>query len=169
VLEVLQALLIAGFVAWATCLLMVLWVRHRVRRTLRVDPTVRTTAPTCWLLAPTTGARLHRRLRATAASARLARDADAALGPLADDLVAEALALEPRIVSLAGTRRGGAPLRRDLSHRVAELESVARGLAALSCTAPSASSRLHERLTALEAAHRELAEIDLRAGLLRHS
>jgi len=168
--EVLQALLIAGTVLWAGCLLAVLWGRSRLRRTLRIDPAVRSAAPTSWAVVPTSAARLHRRLRATAASARLASTVDQALAPLADELVGEALALEPRILLVRGTRRVGAPARRDLSAELSELEAVARRLTYLaSASDPGAATRLQDRVTALEAARQELAEIDLRAGLVRHS
>jgi hypothetical protein len=93
---------------------------------------------------------------------------------MSDELVAEALALEPRVLAAAGTGRAGTPIRRDLSLRVAELEAVARRLTSLSTQpasplAPGGAIQLRDRLTALEAARQELAEIDLRAGLLRHS
>jgi hypothetical protein len=171
--EVLQALLIAGVVMWASFVLAALWVRSRLRRTLRIDPAVRSAAPTVWVVAPTAASRLHRRLRVTAASARLASMCDQGLSPVADDLVSEAVALEPAILAVAGTRRAGASVRRDISARISELETVARRLTSLSTEAmsasePSAAIRLRDRLSALEAARQELAEIDLRAGLLRH-
>jgi hypothetical protein len=92
---------------------------------------------------------------------------------VADDLVSEAVALEPAILAVAGSHRAGASVRRDLSARISELEAVARRLTSLStepmsASEPTAAIRLRDRLTALEAAHQELAEIDVRAGLLRH-
>ena len=93
---------------------------------------------------------------------------------MANELVDEALALEPRVLAVTGTRRAGASVRRDLSASISELEAVARRLASLSHQPLSASeahaaTRLRDRLTAIEAARQELAEIELRAGLLRHS
>ena len=172
--DLLQALLIASVVMSATCVLAVLWVRHRLRRTLRIDPVVRTAAPTVWIVTPTAAARLHRRLRVVAASARLASTCDPGLSPLANELVGEALALEPRVLAVTGTRRAGASVRRELSSSISELEAVARRLASvsnppMSASEASAANRLRDRLTAIEAARQELAEIELRAGLLRHS
>ncbi|MET0903487.1 MAG: hypothetical protein ABWZ52_09625 [Acidimicrobiales bacterium] len=172
--DLLQALLIAGVAMSVSCVLAVLWVRHRLRRTLRIDPAVRSVAPTLWIVTPTAAARLHRRLRVVAASARLASTCDPGLSPLANELVGEALALEPSVLAVTGTRRAGAAIRRDLSVRIAGLEGVARRLASLSnqpLSAPeaNAATRLRDRLSALEAARHELAEIEVRAGLLRHS
>lgn len=172
--DVLEAFLIAGVVMWATFVIATLWVRGRIRRCLRIDPAVRSAAPTVWVVAPTAAARLHRRARIAAASARLASSVDHGLCPVADDLVSEAVALEPAILAVAGTRRAGAPVRRELATRISELEAVARRLGSLStesmsASEPTAATRLRDRLTALEAARQELAEIDLRAGLLRHS
>jgi len=171
--EVLRALLISGVVLWASCVLAVVWVRSRLRRTLRIDPAVRSAVPTSWILAPTRAARLHRRLRAIAASARLASTCDRSLSTLAHELVGEALALEPRILAVAGTGRTGVAVRRHLAAELSELETAARRLASLSTDLPTspdggAASRLQERLGALDAARRELADIDLRAGLLPH-
>jgi hypothetical protein len=171
--EVLTGLLIAGAVTGAMGLLAVLWVRHRLRRALRITPGVRSAAPTAWLVSPASAARLHRRLRTVGRSAGLASTLDPGLVPVASELAGEAVALEPQVVAVAGLRRAGAGVRRDLSVRVAELEVVARRLTALS-TEPSARSsadgpsRLLDRLAALESARRELVEIDRRAGLLRH-
>jgi hypothetical protein len=63
-------------------------------------------------------------------------------------------------------------VRRDLSTQVGELEAVARHLVRLSSepgswAEPRQATHLLERVVALEAAREELAEIDLRAGLLR--
>lgn len=170
----LEGLLIAGSVVWAICVLAAVWVRHRLRRRLRIAPRVRSQAPTMWIVSPTAAARLHRRLCNVAASARLASTLDPGVAPLADDLVAEVVAMEPRVIAVAGARRHGRSVLRDLSTRVSELEAVARRLTSLSSeptspTEPVGAARLLERITALEEARQELAEIDLRAGLLRHT
>ncbi len=65
-------------------------------------------------------------------------------------------------------------MRRDLAARIDELEAVGRRLTTLATQASRASgdgtaNRVGERLTALEAARQELAEIDLQAGLIRHA
>ncbi len=166
--EVLQGLLIAGVAAWATCLLAALWVRHRLRQRLRITPGARSTAPTVWLVSPTAPARLHRRLRRVGALARAASTLDPSLNDLADELVVDAVVLEPAVVAVARTGRTGASIRRDVSARVSELELVARHLTTLSAQAASGWSeavRLRDRVGALEAARQELAEIDLAAGL----
>ena len=170
--EVLRGLLIAGAVAWAICVLATLWVRHRLRRRLRIVPSQRSAAPTVWVVSPSASARLHRRLRTVAASARLASSIDPGLAAVADELAGEALALEPHVVASAGGRRAGTTARRDLAARIDELEAVARRLTVLasrSTDRATSGARLSERLLALEAAREELAEIDLRAGVLRHT
>lgn len=171
---VLEGLLIAGLVVWVVCVLAATWVRHRLRRRLRIAPRVPSKAPTVWIISPTAPARLHRRLCTVAASARLASTLDPGVAPLADDLVAEAVAIEPRVIAVARTRRAGWSARRDLSTRVSDLEVVARRLATLSSETaspaePLGPARLLERVSALEEARQELAEIELRAGLLRHT
>jgi hypothetical protein len=166
--EVLLGLLIAGVAAWAACLLGALWVRHRLRRRLRITPGVRSPAPTAWLVSPTAAARLHRRLRRVGASARAASTLDPALTDLADELIVDAVSLEPAVAAVAGTGSAGASIRRSVSARVSELEHVARHLTTLSTQAasgPSESLRLHHRVGALEAARQEIADIDRAAGL----
>jgi hypothetical protein len=166
--ELLQGLLVAGVAVWATCLLSALWVRHRVRKRLRITPGVRSTAPTVWLVSPTAAARLHHRLRRVGASARAASTLDPALTDLADELIVDALRLEPAVVAVARTGRTGAPVRRGVSARVSELELVARRLTTLSTQAVSGWSeavRLPDRVGALAAARQELADIELAAGL----
>jgi hypothetical protein len=167
-LEVLQGLLIAGLAAWATCCLGVLWVRHRLRRRLRIEPGSRSTAPTLWLVSPTGAARLHHRLRRVGATAQAASAVDPGLTDLADELIGEAVALEPAVVAAAGTGRLGGSTRRGVSARVAELELVARHLTSLSTQADSGSSpaiSLRDRVTVLAAARRELTDIEVAAGL----
>ena len=168
---VLEALLITGAVVWAVFAIGVLWVRHRLRRRLRIDPKVRSQAPTVWVFSPAAGARLHRRLRVVAATARATSAADGSLAPIAAEVAGGAIALEPSVLAVARHRRAGRPARRELSAQVSELETVARRLTALSAqrSDPGRAARLQDRLTALEAAHEELAEIDLQAGLLRHT
>ena len=166
--EVLQGLLIAGFVAWTGCALAVLWVRHRLRRQLRITPRVRSSAPTLWLAPVSRGARLHRRMRQLGATARSAAAADPALTLLADDLVRDTVALEPGVVALRRAGRTGAPLHRRLCGDVTELESVARHLMVLARQRPDRvtdSIRLRDRVAALDAARQELAVVDRQAGL----
>ena len=95
-----------------------LWVRHRLRRHLRITPRVRSAAPTRFVVVPTSAARLHGRLRRLSTAARLASTIDPGLAPLADDLVDEALALEPRVIAVNRSGRAGALVRRDLDARI---------------------------------------------------
>ena len=171
---VLEGLLISSVVALTTCVLAVLWVRHRVRRRLRIAPEVRSAAPTAFVVSARPAARLHRRLRRVSTAARLAGRLDPALTDVADELVAEALALEPRVLAVAGAGRAGWVVRRDLVSRIDELDAVGRRLTTLATQSSRASgdgtaNRVGERLTALEAARQELADIDLQAGLIRHA
>jgi hypothetical protein len=171
---VLEGLLIATGLMFALLGFGVLWVRHRVRRRLRIAPTVRSAAPTTFVVAATPAARFHRRLRRVSLSAQLAGRLDPGLSDLADDLVAEAVSLEPAVLAVARTGRTGSIGRRDLAVRISELEAVSRRLTALAGQDPrfaweGGATRVRDRLTAIEAAREELAEIDLRAGLLRHA
>ena len=172
---VVEGLLISIAVAWIACVLAALWVRHRVRLRLRIAPGVRTAAPTGFVVPATTAARLHRRLRRVSATAQLAGRLDPGLTHLADDLIAEALALEPSVLAVAPAGRAGSIVRRDLAGRIHELEAVGRRLTALAARSSRPASgegsahRVLERVAALEAARQELAEIDLQAGLVRHA
>jgi hypothetical protein len=170
--ELLMGLLIAGTTAWAVCLLTALWVRHRIRRHLRIEPTVRTSAPTIWIGSPTTASRYHRRLRRAATTARTASTLDPSLSSLADEVVVDALRLEPAVVMLRGTGRTGSAARREVAAQIRELEAVAWRLTRMASSSPSsttAGSRLRERAALLEAARQELHDIDLHAGVLRHT
>ena len=171
---VLEGLLIATGLLLALGVLAVLWVRHRLRRRLRIAPGVRSVAPTSFVMAATPAARLHRRLRRVATGALMAGRLDPGLADLADDLIAEAVALEPAVVAVARTGRTGSAARREISIRIAELEAVGRRLNSLAgqasrIFADEGTSRVRDRLVAIEAARVELAEIDLRAGLIHHA
>ena len=81
----------------------------RIRRRLRVSPSVRTDAPLTWLASPIPAARLHRRLQSAVDAVRavrgtkrrLRRDAPTAVQRLADDVEREAVALDERLVAVA--------------------------------------------------------------------
>ena len=163
--ELLEALLIAGMAFGGMVVLAAVWMRHRLRRQLRIAPKVRSAAPTRFVVLPTAAARLHGRLRRVSTAARLASTIDPGLAPLADDLVAEALALEPRVIAVNRTGRAGALVRRDLHARITDLEVVGRRLTHLSTASSNGAGALRERMAALEAARQELAEIEVRAGL----
>ena len=95
--------MITGATAMMMCVLAALWIRHRLRRRLRITPAARSTAPTLWLVSPTAAAWLHHRLRRVGASAHAASTLDPALTDLANELVADAVSLEPAVVAVAGT------------------------------------------------------------------
>ena len=106
--------------------------------------------------------------------AQLAGRLDPALTGLADELIAESLALEPVVLAVARAGRSRSVARRELGAQIDELEGVGRRLSALAAQASRATgdggaSRVRERLAAIEEARVELAEIDLRAGLIRHA
>jgi hypothetical protein len=171
---VLEGLLMVTGIALASFVLAMLWVRHKVRRRVRIAPRVRSSAPSSFLVSAAPAARLHRRLRRVATAAQLAGQLDAGLTDLADDLIAEAVSLEPAVVATARTGRTGSSGRRELDARVAELEGVSRRLTSLAGQSSGfggdrGATRVRERLAAIEAARVELEEIDLRAGLVRHA
>lgn len=175
-----------GAVIIATCI-VVLLVRHRLRRRHRVDPAVATGAPARWLIDPREPARLHRKLcrvGRTAATVgdhhrprgRRARRAEPSpLLRLADDLLAHAVALDRQLARLAVL----APIARreplaEVAASVAEVEDAAVRLVALDAelvaprmlTADDPTlSDLTGRLDRLATAHRELLALDRDAGL----
>ena len=171
---VLEGLLIAMGLMLALGVSAVLWVRHRLRRRLRIAPRVRTAAPTTFVVSAGPAARFHRRLRRVSTEAQLASRLDPALHDLADELIAEALALEPAVLAVARTGRTRSVGRRELAAQIGDLEGVGRRLSTLAAHASRANgegsaSHVRERLVAIEAARVELAEIDLNAGLIRHA
>jgi hypothetical protein len=171
---VLEGFLIATGLMLASLALAVLWVRHRVRRRLRIAPRVRSAAPTTFVVSAGPAARFHRRLRRVSMEAQLAGRLDPALTGLADELIAEALALEPAVLAVARGGRSRSVGRREIGAQIGELEGVGRRLSTLAAQASRATgdggaNRVRERLVAIEAARVELAEIDLHAGLIRHA
>lgn len=120
----------AGVIIVAACI-VVLFVRHRMRRHHRVDPAVATPAPIHWLADPRAPARLHRRL------ARVGRAASA----VADDHRPPRKRLrrkgeDPPLVGVAEALRDQAVRLDHEVARVSVLHKAVRG----------------ERLAALEAA-----------------
>ncbi len=180
----LWALGASGVIIVIACLVLLL-LRERVRRHHRVDHKVATGAPLTWLVDPRSPARLHRRL------SRIGTTADAIIGdhqprrriarrseptPLAEaatDLKARAVAVDrqlARVAPLAPSARRR-PLA-ELAAQVAELESAASRLAALSAEALSPRTLAHDgdddvrdHLDRLAEAQRELDALDADAGL----
>jgi len=174
--SVLDAILIAGSVTVVLCVGMLAGVRWRMRRQLRIRPDLATRAPTAWLLSTSEPARLHRRLRRIAASARLSAaaggEATATVAALVQD---QAVQLEASLVALSRVWRAERQARRDLAARVAELERLTVRLAT-GATAASAATELgpgtlngladlRDRLDALDQARQELSRVERQAGL----
>ena len=156
----------------------------RVRRRLRVSPSVRTDAPLTWLASPVPAARLHRRLQSAVSAVRagrgpkrrLRRDAPTtAVQRLADDVEREAVAIDERLVAfsrLGATERRMAlgPISAEvrdierLAHRVVEMARVENSTPQLQGT-PTAVDDLIERADRIQQAQAELQVIDTTAGL----
>ena len=143
----------------------------RVRKQLRVRPTVRSVAPTYWLMATTEPARLHRRLRRAATVARTAGERGGpTIAELADDLQDHAVALEHHLVLLSRVWRRERGARRDLVEQVEQLEHLSSRLTisamevnrprTLSAGSPDHLKELTERIDTLDAARVELAELE---------
>lgn len=182
----LWALSTTGAIIVMACI-VVLLVRHRLRRHHRVDHRIATGAPLAWLADPRSAARLHRRLTRVGRTAssvaadhrpRTRRERRAEPSPLAsaaDDLLAQAVALDAHLARLAvlapAARR--APLD-DLARAVTELETAAARLSAISAELRSPRVLAHDdvdvtdmtrQLERLAEAHKELASLDTDAGL----
>src|SRR5437870_4645444 len=94
----------------------VTYTRWWLRKQLRIRPSTRSTAPTPWLVSTSEPARLHRRLRKAATTARLA---GARGGPtvaeVARELEEHAIALEAHLVMTSRVWRREREVRRQLS------------------------------------------------------
>jgi hypothetical protein len=174
--DVLVALLIAGAVTCAMCIGAVLWIRWRMKRYLRVRPTTRSPAPTGWVLSTSEPARLHRRLRRVAASARVtAANGSPTTTSLAVQIEDEAVRLESCLVALSRIWRTERKARRDLTAQITELEHLTVRVAttsattsrpiALSSGSVDSLSEIRDRLDALDEARRELSTVERQAGL----
>lgn len=183
-------LLVAGFggivMFTAVVCMVLLLVRHRVRRHHRVDPKVATEAPLSWSVDPRGSAKLHRRLaKVGTALGRVAEDhrvkgrrRNRELPPIATtalDLRRQAVALDQELTRLTllapGARRE--PLRR-LAHQVDEVEAACAQVVSLSAEllAPRALTtddpaviEITQRVDRLAQAHAELRALDDAAGI----
>ncbi|MET0666337.1 MAG: hypothetical protein ABW008_12300 [Acidimicrobiales bacterium] len=152
--DLLVALFSIAAVIAVAVIIPIMAVRWRLRRRNRVHPNVPSPAPLTWLVAPSTPARLHRRLQVTV---RVASTHTGRQVPLA---VAEhAVELDRRVVLAArqpyGTR--GALLR-DLRAEADELDRLA--MAVRRPLDVEAVGDPYERLATLAEAHAELDAID---------
>ncbi len=108
-----------------------------LRRRLRIAPGVRSSAPSRWMASPERAARLHRRLRAATAQARLAAARPGGeLAALADELAAEAVAVERELVIAARVHRSAR--RHALAAPTRAVTDVERTAAAIAAAAAAA-------------------------------
>jgi hypothetical protein len=174
--DVLVALLIVTTVSCAMCVVGLLWIRHRMRRFLRVRPATKSPAPTGWALSTAEPARLHRRLRRVAASARLSgASGDSTTTSLAVQVEDEAVRLEICLVALSRVWRTDRDARRQMAAQIVELEHLAVRLATNAATTSRQAAltsggidnlaELRERLDALDDARREVSTVERQAGL----
>lgn len=159
----------------ATVAALLVW---RLRRRNRLHPGVPSAAPVLWLWSPSGPARLHRRLRVATATARYqpprARrrpGGETEVVQLRHDLVQAAAALDDRLVAAArAPRTVRGQLVAGVACDVRRVERLAGRLATLvsagdALAAGGGLDRLDERVTALEAARREISELDALLGL----
>lgn len=166
------SLVYLGFVA--LCTAFVGGMLYALRRRNRVSATVKTPAPTTWLVSPAAPARMHRRLRNACTSARVAYaptvgEAHPQLPELAQTLEGEAIVLDRLLVEASVTPR---PHRRrtllPLRAQVREIERLAQEIAVTARRAgpgalPQASDGLQEvrdQLAALRAAQAEVEAVE---------
>ena len=171
----LTALLIVSTVFCAVCVAGLLWIRWRMRRYIRVRPGTRSPAPTGWALSSSEPARLHRRLRRVAASARVAgAHRDGTTASLALQVEDEAVRLETCLVALSRIWRTERQARRELAAQITELEhltarlvttTTAASRAALGAGSVNSLTEIRERLDALDEARSELTTVEQQAGL----
>lgn len=163
-----------GFVA--LCTASAAGVIYALRRRNRVAATVKTPAPTTWLVSPRAPARMHRRLRNACTSARAAYaptvgQAHPQLPELAHTLEGEAVLLDRLLVEASLRPR---PHRRrslqPLQAQVREIERLAQEIAHAARRAgpdalPQASNGLQEVRDQLAALREAQAEIEALDGL----
>lgn len=148
--------LVGSGAAMVSLLFTTIW---GLRRHNRLHPRVRGHAPLIWLGSPSAAARLHRRLRATVRATRAGGRNEliealhrAALDIDAQLTVAARLPLPERRLRMAQLAEQTAQVERS-ARRIVELRGGGRRSDGL--------AELDERLTMLEAAHRELRTVDV--------
>jgi hypothetical protein len=171
-----EGLLIFTTAFCAVCVTGWFWIRHRMRRLLRVRPKTKSPAPTEWLLSTSGPARLHRRLCRAAASARTSGSiGDITTASIAVQVEEEAVRLDICLVALSRVWRTDRDARRQMTAQVTELERLAVRLAtnaaaisrpaALTAGGTDSLADLRERLDALDDARTELSTVERQAGL----
>jgi hypothetical protein len=165
------ALVVFGVASLVVFAGAVTYTRWRLRKQLRVRPSTRSSAPTAWLVSTSEPARLHRRLRKAATTARLAgAGGGASIADLANEIEDHAVALEAHLVLLSRMWRRERQARKQLVTQVAQLEQLSARLAAsavdvgrpraLGAGSPDALAELTERIDALDAARAELTALE---------
>jgi hypothetical protein len=165
------ALVVFGLASLALFVGALTYTRWRLRKQLRVRPSTRSAAPTAWLVSTSEPARLHRRLRKAATTARLAgARGGATIASLADEIEDHAVALETHLVMLCRVWRRERQARRQLVAQIAQLEQLTVRLTAtavevsrpraLGAGSPDALAELTERIDALDAARQELTTLE---------
>jgi DNA-binding helix-hairpin-helix protein with protein kinase domain len=169
--DLVVALFVFGGASLALFIGAVAYARWRLRRQLRVRPSTRSVAPTSWLVSTSEPARLHRRLRKAAAVARTAgARGDTTIASLAAEIEDLAVALETHLVLLSRLWRQERGARAQLVAQVKQLEQLSARLTvsavegsrprSLSAGSPDALAELTERIDALDAARKELAQLE---------
>ena len=169
------ALIVVGvfcFVFWTGCYL---FIRHRIRKKVRIKPSMPSPAPTTWLVSNSEPAQLHRRLRKVAVVARGATTVagkGSAVAAVGRDIEDRTVAVEAHLVLISRMWRREPEARASLRDQVAELEHLATRTAAaatsqraLTMASEDPLADLRERLDALEAARIELIAIERHSGL----
>jgi len=174
--QVLVAFLIVTTVFCMLSVSALLWIRASMRRHMRVRPSTKSPAPTGWALSTSEPARLHRRLRRIAASARVAgTNTDLTTATVAAEVEDEAVRLERCLVVLSGVWRTEREARKDLAAQITELEHLTARLvttaaatsrqAALPAGSVDSLTQIRERLDALDEARTELSIVEKQSGL----
>ena len=180
-LTVLGVALALVVVAALVTLLAILLGMRSLKRRNRVSPEQPSPAPVTWLASPAATARLHRRLRSAVSVSRMvvarhAGDRDPAkVAELARTCEAKAVALDHQLAAVANL--ASADRRRFVAQIAADVREVEVAVSRLSvldadAAAParlghqaSEMQALAEQLEHLEAARREVRELDEAAGL----
>jgi hypothetical protein len=179
---------LAFLATWIVLLVVVATLlRWRLQRRNRVSPAVKSPAPLTWLWAPSSPARLHRRLQGAVADIHLApsrrspHGGPASVDDMRRELEYQAVELDHHLVIAARhPRRQRRSLVRTLEEQVGEVEALSLRLSHLSerpdgtpasgwdvtRQPPEVLSELSRQLDLLDAAQAELTEIERAAGLV---
>ncbi len=174
-MEVVVAVLLAGFVLVAIVVSIIALLVWHLRRRNRISPDHPCAAPLTWLAALHGPARVHRRLRNTVLVARSAAAEYPTVAELARQIEAQAISLDRHALVAARLRSQRAVAMDELTRQVDSLEALTARLANAAIDAarlPALAGQLDdplqqiaERLDALDAARADLAALERRTGL----